>query len=181
MMGSGASASAEHGLRRGLLALAGLTTGGVVLELAAERHWTQPIQLIAWGAAGLLVVAIALVQWGPSRGWVRTARWLAAVAVLSAIWGVGVHVYANYDAGELDRRYSSSWDSVPEIERWALALSKTVGPSPPFAPGALAQAGLAVLLATVGHPVLGAYPTAPAAEKDRPRRRGRAARKSGRG
>jgi hypothetical protein len=33
-------------------------------------------------------------------------------------------------------------------------VSKTVGASPPLAPGALAQAALAVLLATVGHPTL---------------------------
>jgi len=38
-------------LRRGLLWLAVLTTLGVLVELAAERHWTQPIQFVAWGGA----------------------------------------------------------------------------------------------------------------------------------
>ena len=35
-------------LRKGLLAIAGLTTLGIAVELALERHWTQPVQLIAW-------------------------------------------------------------------------------------------------------------------------------------
>ena len=40
-------------LRRGLLWLAGLTIAALALELAIERHWTQPVQWIAWGALAL--------------------------------------------------------------------------------------------------------------------------------
>jgi hypothetical protein len=146
--------SASSILRRGLLWLAGLTTLGLAVELAAERHWTQPIQLVAWGALGAVSAAIALLARPPSRRAVQLARILAVAVLLSAVLGVGAHVYANYDSGALDRRYSDSWDSLSETTRWWLALSKTVGPAPPLAPGALAQAGLSLLLATLHHPAL---------------------------
>ncbi len=141
-------------LRRGLLGLAALTTLGIAIELAIERHWTQPVQFVAWGAVFVLAVAIALVAWQPNRSRVRLAQLLAAAVVLSAGVGIGEHVYANYDAGPLDRRYSATWDAMSEAERWWLAVSHGVGPSPPFAPGSLAQAALAVLLATLRHPAL---------------------------
>jgi hypothetical protein len=141
-------------LRRGLLWLAGLTTLGLAVELAAERHWTQPIQLVAWGALGAVSAAIVLLTRSPSRRGVQLARILAVAVLLSAVLGVGAHVYANYDSGGLDRRYSASWDSLSETTRWWLALSKTVGPAPPLAPGALAQVGLSLLLATLRHPAL---------------------------
>jgi len=141
-------------LRKGLLGIAGITTAGIAVELAIERHWTQPVQLIAWAAVGALALAITLVAWAPNRARVRLAQLLAVLVVLSSAVGVGEHVYANYDAGSLDQRYASTWDSLSEPARWGLAITKTVGPSPPFAPGALAEAGLAVLLATVRHPAL---------------------------
>jgi hypothetical protein len=141
-------------LRRGLLALAALTALGLAVELASERHWTQPIQLVAWAALGGLAIAIALVGWSPSRTRLQIARSLAVVVVLSAVLGVGEHVYSNYDAGALDQRYATSWDRLSEMDRWGLAVTKSVGPSPPFAPGAMAVAGLAVLLSTVQHPAL---------------------------
>ena len=139
-------------LRRGILWLGALTTAGLGIELAAERHWTQPIQLVAWGALAVIVVAIALLIGRPSRGRVRLARILAVVAMLSAVLGIWEHVEANHDAGPLDFQYADTWDNLPDSTRWWLALSKSVGPSPPLAPGALAQAGFCVLLATLRHP-----------------------------
>ena len=141
-------------LRRGLLWLAVLTTVGIMVELAAERHWTQPIQFVAWGAVGVLAVAIALVAWLPSPGRARLAQILAVLVMLSALVGIWEHVEGNYDAGPLDGTYTNTWDSLSESSRWWLALSKTVGPSPPLAPAALAQAALCVLLVTVRHPGL---------------------------
>ncbi len=141
-------------LRRGLLGLGALTTLGIVVELGLERHWTQPLQFVAWVAAGTLAVAIVLLIRAPSRARVRLARVLAAAVVLSAALGIWGHVYANYDAGPLDQRYTDTWERLPEATRWWLALTKSVGPSPPLAPGALAQAGLCVLLATLRHPAL---------------------------
>jgi len=154
-------------LRKGVLGIAGLTTLGITIELAIERHWTQPVQLIAWAAVGALAVAIVLMTWAPHRARVRVAQLLAGLVVLSSAVGVGEHVFANYDAGSLDQRYAKTWDSLSEPARWWLAISKTVGPSPPFAPGALAEAGLAVLLTTVGHPALASEDTPLASARGR--------------
>jgi hypothetical protein len=141
-------------LRRGLLGLAVLTTAGIAVELAVERHWTQPIQLVAWAAVALAAVATALLFGSPSGGRVRLARILAAVVLVSAVLGIWEHVEANYDVAPLDYRYADSWDSMIEPARWWLAISKTVGPSPPLAPGALVQAALCIVLATLRHPAL---------------------------
>ena len=102
-----------------------------------------------------MAVAIALLARVPSAGKVRLARILAGVVMLSAVLGIWAHVESNYDAGPLDFRYTDSWDGLTDASRWWLALTKTVGPSPPLAPGALAQASLCVLLATLRHPALG--------------------------
>jgi hypothetical protein len=141
-------------LRRGLLWLAALTSAGIGVELAADRHWTQPVQLIAWAALGAVALALLLVAWSPTRRKLQLARLLVILVILSAIWGVWEHVYANYDAGVLDFAYVDTWDGLTEPTRWWLAVTKTVGPSPPLAPGALAQASLAVLIATLRHPML---------------------------
>jgi hypothetical protein len=141
-------------LRRGLLWIAALSTVGIAAELGVARHWTQPIQLVAWGAVAALAVAIALLARTPSPRNVRFAQALAVVVVLSGLLGVWEHVYANYDAAPLDFRYADTWDSLPEATRWWLAATKSVGPSPPLASGALAQAALCVLLATLRHPAL---------------------------
>ena len=154
MIGMRAADSAAPELRRGFLWLAMATIGGIAVELAVERHWTQPTQLIAWVALGVAAVAGGLVAWSPSPRRLLIARVLAAAVILSAVVGIWEHVESNHDAGELDREYSEVWESLPASQRWWLALSKTVGPSPPLAPGALAQAGVCVLLATLRHPSL---------------------------
>ena len=74
------------------------------------------------------------------------ARILAVVVMLSAAMGIWQHVYASYDAGRLDYRYADRWESLGEATRWWLALTKTVGPSPPLAPRALC-----ILLAALRH------------------------------
>lgn len=135
-------------LRRGLLGLASLTAAGTAVELAMERHWTQPEQLIPWGALVLVALAIGLLVGHPSTGRVRLAQLLAVIVVLVAAVGITAHVRANYEAGPLDYRYSASWDALSPGRKWWLASTRGVGPSPPLAPGAIAQAGLAVLLAT---------------------------------
>ncbi len=148
-------------LRRGLLALAALTTLGIAVELYTERHWTKPVQLIAWAALALTALAIALLLGHPSAGRVRAAQAVAAIVAISAAVGVWQHIQANYDAGPLDRRYAQTWEGMSALSRWWLATRKGVGPSPPLAPGALTQAALCVLLATVRHPALRADRAAP--------------------
>ena len=141
-------------LRRGLLGLAALTTLALIVELAIERHWTQPAQLIAWAALALVALAIGLVQCRPSAGRVRLGQILAVLVIVSSALGIWQHVAANYDAGPLDFRYADTWETLPEMTRWWLAVTKTVGPSPLLAPGALAQAAMCVLLATLRHPIV---------------------------
>jgi hypothetical protein len=97
-----AAAGAQRGhdltrVRHGLLWLAGLSTLGIAADLAAERHWTQPVQLIAWAALGALSVSIALVVRGGSS--TRLAQILAALVIVTSAIGVVEHVVANYEAG----------------------------------------------------------------------------------
>jgi hypothetical protein len=141
-------------LRRGLLGLGWLTTLGIAIELATERHWTQPIMIVAWAALAAAAVGLLLLRGGTSAGRVRLARLLAVLVIASAALGVGEHVYANFDAGPLDQHYTESWDGLPIATRLWLAVSKTVGPSPPLAPGALAQIGVCILLVSLRHPAL---------------------------
>lgn len=145
-------------LRRGLLGLAILTMLGIAVELYTEHHWTKRPQLIAWAALALTALAIALLLGQPSARRVRVAQIIAAIVVVSAAVGVWQHIAANYDAAPLDRRYAQTWEGMSALSRWWLAARKGVGPSPPLAPGALAQAGLCVLLATVRHPAFRAEP-----------------------
>jgi hypothetical protein len=152
VIGSAMADAAAPALRRGLLTLAGLTVVGLLVELAAERHWTQPIQFVAWAAVAVAALAIGLVLGTPSAGRLKLARWLAILVMVSAVFGIWEHVEENHDSGGLDRVYGDTWDSLPASTQWWLAVSKTVGPSPPLAPGALAQVGFCVLLATAGHP-----------------------------
>jgi hypothetical protein len=156
MIGRTANQQAAPVLRRGLLALGAVTTGALAVELAAERHWTQPTQLIAWAALVVGAIAIALAAWASTRRLVLLGRVLAITVMLSGAYGVWEHIESNHDAGELDRNYTETWETLPATTRWWLAASKTVGPSPPLAPGALAQVGLCVVLATVRHPALAA-------------------------
>ena len=134
-------------LATGLLWVAALTTVGIGLDLAAERHWTQPVQLVAWAAVAATGVATALLARNPTPRRVRVARVLAGLVIVASVMGIWQHVAGNYDAGPLDFHYTDVWETLSEPTRWWLAASKTVGPSPPLAPGALAQAALCVLLA----------------------------------
>jgi hypothetical protein len=141
-------------LRRGLLWLAVLGTVSTAVELALLRHWDNPLELIPFGALGVLAVAIALVARRPTGRSIVLARALAASVLVVAAVGVLVHVRANYEAAPLDFRYTDSWPTTPEPIRWLLAASDTVGPSPTLAPAAIAFMALALLLATLRHPAL---------------------------
>jgi hypothetical protein len=65
------------------------------------------------------------------------------------VYGVITHIVVNYDAGVLDQRYAGTWDSLPVLQRWWYATTKTVGPAPTLAPGVLGQTALLLLLATL--------------------------------
>ena len=84
---------------------------------------------------------------GPSDRGRWTALVLSTVVAIAAAVGVGLHVNENHVAGALDYRYTDTWDSIPTLEQWRLAVTKTIGPAPVLAPLALAQVAALVSLA----------------------------------
>ncbi|SDL48169.1 hypothetical protein SAMN05421874_12275 [Nonomuraea maritima] len=131
-------------VRLGLLALTAIGIAGAALELAFERHWQTFTQLIPWVALGVLVVALALVAFGPART-AAVVRVLAGVVLLASAYGVFMHVSVNHGMGGM----IPDWDTLSPLTQWWYALTKSVGAAPPLAPGMLAQSALLLLLATL--------------------------------
>jgi hypothetical protein len=147
---------------RGLIALTVIGILAAAFELATERHWHSAEQLIPWLALVVLAVATFLAALPGGRG-VTGGRVLALLVLITSIYGVITHVVVNYDAGGLDQRYADAWESLPILQRWWYAATKTVGPAPTLAPGVLGQTAVLLLLATLTRP-----------EQPRPHRSGRA-------
>ena len=142
-------------LRTSLIALAAITTIGVGVELAIERHWgTNPARYIPW----LCLVALGWSAYAlarrPTVRAIRAVRVIGGAVIVAAIVGVSLHINENYSAGPLDQRYESLWAGMSEPARWWSAFVKTVGPAPTFAPMALAETALLLLIATRRHPAL---------------------------
>ncbi|MFI6790530.1 hypothetical protein ACIBG4_24705 [Nonomuraea sp. NPDC050383] len=135
-------------LRQGLLGVAAISVMGAAFELAAERHWQTSQQLVPWAALAVLVVALAVCALGRSPRGVAVVRVIAVAVLLAAMFGVYAHVSANFASGPLDQQYADTWDTLGPLTQWWYALSKTVGPTPPLAPGMLAQSALLLVLAT---------------------------------
>jgi hypothetical protein len=131
-------------LRFGLLALVAIGIAGAAFELAFERHWESMTQMIPWVALVLLTVALAMLAFGGSRT-VTVVRVVALVVLLTAAYGVFVHISVNYGAGGSD----SEWSTLSPLTQWWYAATKTVGFAPPLAPGMLAQSALMLLLASL--------------------------------
>jgi hypothetical protein len=138
-------------VRRGLIALTVIGILAAAFELATERHWNSPEQLIPWVALAVLAVATILVTMPAGRG-ITVARGLALLVLAASIYGVITHIVVNYEAGALDQRYADAWDTLPLLQRWWYAATKTVGPAPTLAPGVLGQTALLLLLATLNGP-----------------------------
>lgn len=136
-------------LRLGLLGLAALSVLATAYELAAERHWDSVVRLVPWVTLLGLVAAIALAA-TRRPALVVAARVLAGLALVSSLFGIYQHTAENHRAGALDSAYSDSWDNRSAVSQWFLAVTKSVGPAPPLAPGVLGQNALLVLLATAG-------------------------------
>ncbi|MFD8557571.1 hypothetical protein ACFV1N_09840 [Streptosporangium canum] len=133
-------------LRHGLIALTVLSILGTAFELATERHWQTWEQLLPWGALVLLAAGVALPALHDSPRVIVAVRGLAVAVVLVALFGVYAHVAANYEAGFFDQRYAGTWETLPALSSWWYALTKSVGPTPPLAPGMLAQTAFLLLL-----------------------------------
>ncbi|NUP01638.1 MAG: hypothetical protein HOV96_24545 [Nonomuraea sp.] len=133
----------------GLFGLVALGILGAALELAFERHWQSAQQLVPWGA--LLVLAAGLVLLALDAGplTIKVIRWLALAVLLASAFGVYAHITANHDMGSFDPRYADTWQTLSPLTQWWYALTKSVGPAPPLAPGMLAQSALLLLLTTL--------------------------------
>jgi hypothetical protein len=136
-------------VRHGLVALTVIGILAAAFELATERHWNGIEQLIPWIALAVLAVAVGLLLVPAGRG-MPAARVLAVLVLGASAYGVLDHILVNYHSGALDQRYSASWDTLPAVQQWWLAVTKTVGPAPTLAPGVLGQSALLLILASVG-------------------------------
>ena len=136
-------------VRHGLVALTAIGILAAAFELASERHWNGVEQLIPWIALAALAAAVGLLLVPGGRG-VPAARVLAVLVLGASVYGVLDHVLVNFESGALDQRYAESWDTLPALQQWWLAVTKTVGPAPTLAPGVLGQSALLLLLASVG-------------------------------
>jgi len=143
------------------LGLLGLAVGAVLVtaaELTFLAHWDGTLQLLPWMALVSVALAIVLVAVRPGRGTIRIARALAGVSFLLGAVGVLVHVISNRDAGVLDYRYTATWPTMSELQRWWLAATGGVGPTPSLAPMSLAFSAVLVLLASIRVPVRATSP-----------------------
>ena len=141
-------------LRRSLVLLAALGSVVTSLELALMRHWDGALQLVPWPAIAALAIGVLLVLGHPGRRRIQAARLIAVGVLVVAAVGVAIHVWANYDAGVLDARYTLTWAAKGELERWLLAATDAVGPTPVMAPAALGFMALALSFSTLRHPAL---------------------------
>ncbi|GAA3255261.1 hypothetical protein [Nonomuraea helvata] len=132
-------------VRLGLLGLAAIGIMGAALELAFERHWQSPVQLIPWAALALLGFALALLSLRDSPRTTTVVRAIALVVLLASAYGVFMHVSVNHAAGAAD----PAWDRLSPLTQWWYALTKSVGQAPPLAPGMLAQSALLLTVATL--------------------------------
>lgn len=153
MEGEARAARLLRYIRAGLLLLAALSVLSLTLELAFLRHWGGS-QTIVWLGIAVLSIALALLVFHPTRIRVRAAQVLALTACLVALIGLGFHTAENLDAGPLDRDYADRWEEMSQFDRLFAATTGSVGPAPTLAPGALAQIGLLILIASIGHPAL---------------------------
>ena len=135
-------------VRRSLLALTLIGIAATAFELNTEHHWNGLEQLIPWFALAALTVALVMAVL-PGRGARLLATVLALVVLGASVYGVLDHITVNYNSGPLDQRFADTWESLSATQRWWYAATKEVGPSPPLAPGMLAQTALLLLLATL--------------------------------
>ncbi|MCY3883236.1 MAG: hypothetical protein OXG61_14090 [Chloroflexi bacterium] len=148
---------AAGGLRAGFVLLVALGVVGSGLALAYERHWQGPWQLAPWVTLGVVLVATAALMVRPTGAMTWLARTVAALAIVSSAIGVWQHIDANYATGTAaeqdshghhDHSHGNETDaSGPSMGD---VMSGAAGHAPIPAALAIAPAGLALGLATIG-------------------------------
>lgn len=137
-----------HLLRGSLTALTALGIVGTAFELATLKHWNGAMQLVPWVALVVLAGAVTVHAGRPDRACL--VRVLAALVLITSLFGVLEHAVVNYESGSLDQRFADTWDTLSLWLRWWYAITRTVGPAPTLAPGMLGQAAVTLMLATIG-------------------------------
>jgi hypothetical protein len=137
-----------HLLRGSLTALTALGIVGTAFELATLKHWNGAMQLVPWVALVVLAGAVLVHAGRPDRPCL--VRVLAALVLVTSLFGVLEHAVVNYESGPLDQRFADTWDTLSLWLRWWSAITRTVGPAPTLAPGMLGQAAATLMLATIG-------------------------------
>ncbi|MCK6519225.1 hypothetical protein L6R46_29690 [Myxococcota bacterium] len=128
----------ERGLRRALLALAGLTGLGLVGELLLIGHTEETLQLLPIVLGGLTTLGALWAARLPETAAPKALQALSAALVLCSALGVWEHLESNL---EFERELRPD-QSLTEALIGALS-----GSSPLLAPGALVVAALALAAA----------------------------------
>lgn len=128
----------ERGLRRALLALAGLTGLGLVGELLLIGHTEEALQLAPIVLGGLTALGAIWASRRPDRAAPKPLLALSLVLVLTSAIGVWEHLESNL---EFERELR------PDQSTTAAILGALSGSSPLLAPGALVVAALALAAA----------------------------------
>ena len=138
--------SAEAGLRRILLLIVVVGALGLIGELWLLEHFEEWTQWLPLAMLVAVLVASALVGFGPGRGPLRIFRAVMVANLVTGAVGIWLHFTGNR-AFELEMDAAQSgglliWHSLR-------------GATPALAPGAMIQLGLIGLLYTWRHPALG--------------------------
>ncbi|MCK6524861.1 hypothetical protein L6R49_25950 [Myxococcota bacterium] len=128
----------ERGLRRALLALAGLTGLGLVGELLLIGHTEEALQLAPVTLGGLTALGAAWAARAPESAPPRPLRALSVVLVITSAIGVWEHLESNL---EFERELRPTQTTVEAL------IGALSGSSPLLAPGALVVAALALAAA----------------------------------
>lgn len=134
--------------QRSLLALGMASAVFVAAELTSLRHWSESVQVVPFAVVALVLMSGAVLAVAGGTFGVWQARLAGLVAAVAAVFGLCEHVLANLDTGVLNSRYD--WNALSGSEHVWLAVSGSVGASPPLAPLALGFAGLLLGLSTLG-------------------------------
>ena len=128
----------ERGLRRALLALAGLTGLGLVGELLLIGHTEEALQLAPIVLGGLTALGALWAARLPETASPKPLRALSLALVITSAIGVWEHLESNL---EFERELR------PDQSTLTAVLGALSGSSPLLAPGALVVAALALAAA----------------------------------
>ncbi len=134
-----------------LLLIAGVSCVLAIVELWAEEHTGNVVQLIPFVLCGLGALAIAAALIRPQRAILKSLRIVMAAMLVGSLFGLFEHFEHNLEfAREIRPNAASS----------VLLMDTLHGANPLLAPGILALAAVLAIAATYYHPTLQAQEAA---------------------